>query len=124
MFTRHSFKPRKSCFNKQHYLNHSCMIHLLVCLVSYHLDIAKGIHVELVVSICPKPSNKQRDHSKATVTHLLVVTLLSLVRGKFMSQEVCCGETLISMPPVFEDNRKSNCVNAIGKPIILLFFLY
>lgn len=127
VFTRHCFKPRKSCFNKQHYLNHSRMIHLLVCLVSYHLDIAKGIHVELVVSICPHilmTLISKESIVKLLFTHLLVVTLLSLVRGKFMSQEVCCGETLIPMPPVFEDNRKSNCVNAMGKPIILLFFLY
>lgn len=62
-----------------------------------------------MVSICPKPSNKQIVHSKATVTHLLVVTLLSLVRGKFMSQGVCCGETLIPMSPVFEEQKVKLC---------------
>lgn len=53
--------------------------------------------------MCPKPSNMHMAHSKADVTHILVVVLLNLVRSAvYESQDGCCGDISIPIPQIQE----------------------
>lgn len=65
-----------------------------------------------MIGICPQPSNKQIVHSKARISNIHVVTLLSLMRGAMYVSQECYGETLLPyhMPMKI---KKSNYMNAL-----------
>ena len=74
-----------------------------------------------MVSLCTKPSNKYVVHTKADVSHILVKTLLSLVRwAVYDSQECCAGETLIPITKLYVE--KYQTVSSLEAFYLLFFY--
>ena len=76
-----------------------------------------------MISVYSKPANKQKVHSKASVTHILLITAQLSERGSLWESRGCCGETLIPIPHVYEESKVKFCECNV-EILYLLFLVY
>ena len=60
-----------------------------------------------MICISAKLSTKSKSHGKSYITHILFGIVLSLVKAALgqRSRGSCCGETLICIPQVCEEQK-------------------